>query len=242
VPTRKEESPFSFKHFLKRDLSLPTASSSYENTGAKPKIFSNTLHPSPARTNLHQDYKKDVKSSSRDNWADEESSSGSKESKSHFLDIDRCNLSFRRSHTSNDALGMPSLPDFVQDHLLLEQAYLGSNGPLTVDFDNLPDFTISSNSNYDNAQSSNYCDLNAGASRIGSCKSVPLDLPSFIDENCGNNGRAQATCRQSPLDLPNNLTLDLTDSLNHIKPRDSNSRRPCPLDLTGTDNSSGIQI
>lgn len=156
------------------------------------------------------------------------------EPKDNYFHMDHCDVSsFRRS-----PLGIPSLPDFVQDHLLLEQTYLGSNGPLTVDFDNLPDFTL--NSNYDNAQCSTDQSSGSGARRIASCKSVPLDLPSFIEERAESNQRAEGRCRPSPLDLPNNLSLDLTDSLNHLnlKRRDNQSRIPFPLDLPGNDNST----
>ncbi|XP_077291408.1 lethal (3) 04053 isoform X2 [Arctopsyche grandis] len=251
--SRKEESPFSFKHFLKRDLSLPTTSSSYESTGAKPKIYANTVHPSPAKANLHQEFRKDAKMSSRESWAGPSNASSDSsielilntntatESKK-ILEIDNCDLSFRRSHTSSDVLGMPSLPDFVQDHLLVEQAYLGSNGPFTVDFDNLPDFTLSSNTNYDNAQSSHDksddLNYNANASKIGSCRSVPLDLPSFVEDRLEAGERVERRCRPSPLDLPNNLSLDLTDSLNHTNHRNSNQRLPFPLDLPRNENST----
>lgn len=244
--SRKEESPFSFKHFLKRDLSLPAAASSYESTGAKPKTF-NEYRPSPAKTNFHQGHRRDNKV--RESWAGPSNASSdssielivntnnSADSKSNILEIEDCDLSsFRRSHTSNDALGMPSLPDFVQDHLLVEQTYLGSNGPFATDFNNLPDFTSNFNFNYDDPDSTA---CNANSSKIGSCRSVPLDLPSFVEDRLEINEITERRCRPSPLDLPNNLSLDLTDSLNHTNHRDSNQRLPFPLDLPRNENSNG---
>lgn len=129
---RKEDSPFSFKHFLKRDLSLPStsasvsasASNSYEGTGARPKVLASPhqaeLQPrpvaSPRRAPSPSPHRADPVSSPHHG---------------DTIRVDSDNMA---------ALGLPSLPDFVQDHLLLEQAYLGAGAPL--DLDNLPDFTF----------------------------------------------------------------------------------------------------
>lgn len=130
---RKEESPFSFKHFLKRDLSLPStsasasasASNSYEGTGARPKVLSSPhqaeLQPRPAASP-----QRGARASSP-----HRAEPASSPHRGDTIRVDSDNMA---------ALGLPSLPDFVQDHLLLEQAYLGAGAPL--DLDNLPDFTF----------------------------------------------------------------------------------------------------
>ncbi|KAG8301687.1 retrograde transport, endosome to plasma membrane [Homalodisca vitripennis] len=80
---RREENPFSFKHFLNRDVS----------GGARPKVFPSK---SPSTPRL---------------IANPELTSG--------------------------------LPDFVQDHLVIEQCYLNQpSQPLSVDMNNLAEFGL----------------------------------------------------------------------------------------------------
>lgn len=170
---RKEENPFSFRHFLKRDLSLP-GNSTYENTGARPKVYANTVQHSPTKIDIHSESRRE-KSRSSDTQAkeklndgachrtsDETSSSSSVEipfsvvdssESKHNLYTDNSEPFFHRPTMSSEPLGMPSLPDFVQDHILVEQAYLNSNGPISVDLDNLPDFTFNTNFNVGSSSS-----------------------------------------------------------------------------------------
>lgn len=117
---RREENPFSFKHFLNRDIQQQSSSSSsahttpYQQTGARPKIFSSTRqHSLPASANFQNVIN---------------------ESEPH-----------RMSSVDNVRAEFPSarLPDFVQDHLVVEQCYLGNDGSCSkADIDNMPDFTL----------------------------------------------------------------------------------------------------
>lgn len=103
-----------------------------------------------------------------------------------------------------------ALPDFVQDHIVMEQWYhglgspKGSNSPVSVDFDNLPDFTINP---LDDAMSrpriidgvdafdmSNHHSRNRTPARNPS-PVVPLDLPMN-----------RVSREQAPPDLPPDLT------------------------------------
>ncbi|KAJ8930669.1 hypothetical protein NQ314_016510 [Rhamnusium bicolor] len=66
-----------------------------------------------------------------------------------------------------------ALPDFVQDHLVIEQCYLGNNpNNYNLDINNLPDFTQSrdTRSKFDD-------DLNGRDPVHNSNKPIPLDLP-----------------------------------------------------------------
>lgn len=110
---KREENPFSFKHFLKRD-----AGTNYSSTGARPKVYSNLAsegfgHVTP-------------ESSDSDPGL------------------------YSRSATPRH-VGTPELtsvlPDFVQDHLVIEQCYLNhsessNTSQIAVDLENLPDFTL----------------------------------------------------------------------------------------------------
>ncbi|KZC11671.1 PREDICTED: uncharacterized protein LOC107189689 [Dufourea novaeangliae] len=93
--SRREENPFSFKHFLKNG-----SQKKYYNAGARPKVYPS---PTPSPNNLEKDAK-----------------------------VYSCNPT--------------ELPDFVQDHLVLEQCYLNheSNQQSIPDVDNLPDFALNS--------------------------------------------------------------------------------------------------
>lgn len=105
-----------------------------------------------------------------------------------------------------------TLPDFVQDHIVMEQWYHGlggspkSNSPVSVDFENLPDFTI------------NNLDDNLGrGSRV-------LDADTF-DLNHSHSSRNRTPARNAspivPLDLPTNRNNDL----------DYGRREQAPADL-----------
>ncbi|XP_057329165.1 uncharacterized protein LOC130670009 isoform X2 [Microplitis mediator] len=105
---KKEENPFSFKHFLKKDSS---SSSSYQHAGARPKVYTSRLNTT-------------VNSVIADTVADTETDG-----------------IYARNPTE--------LPDFVQDHLVIEQCYLNhqdaaSGTQMISDIDNLPDFALNS--------------------------------------------------------------------------------------------------
>ncbi|CAK1544871.1 unnamed protein product [Leptosia nina] len=255
---RKEDNPFSFRHFLKRDLSLP-GNSTYENTGARPKVYANTVQHSPTRldkldissdsrrekSRFNENKAKESKTNSVMRNSDDASSSSSveipfsvveeSESKHNFYADSSDGPFFHRPNLASEPLGMPSLPDFVQDHILVEQAYLNSNGPISVDLDNLPDFTYTNN-NYSTVSSSSlnrrnknnygtrnydydaYLGVATSSAESGpSNRSVPLDLPI----------EAEAA---PPLDLVH-LNLDLTESVNPVDRRNVSPRDNFPLDL-----------
>lgn len=154
----------------------------------------------------------------------------------HNLYVDNKESSYYyKSHLASDPLGMPSLPDFVQDHILVEQAYLNSNGPISVDLDNLPDFTFNTNYNAGSSSSlgrrhnSGYSgnrnydyEAYSGASTSDTAPTVPLDLPGEVE--------AVPTV-PLPLDLPPHLNLDLTESVNPADRRNNSPRNTFPLDL-----------
>ncbi|XP_076683306.1 lethal (3) 04053 isoform X2 [Andrena cerasifolii] len=93
--SRREENPFSFKHFLKNG-----SQTTYYNAGARPKLYSS---PTPSPSSLEKE-----------------------------STIYTCNPT--------------ELPDFVQDHLVIEQCYLNHEPKQqpTPDIDNLPDFALNS--------------------------------------------------------------------------------------------------
>lgn len=258
--TRKEENPFSFRHFLKRDLSLP-GNSTYENTGARPKVYANTVQHSPTKIDVHAESRRE-KTRSVDNQAKEKSIDASShrisdntsssssveipfssvvnnsESKHNFY-ADNSDVPFyHRPNLASEPLGMPSLPDFVQDHILVEQAYLNSNGPISVDLDNLPDFTFNTsfnagstsslgrrnNSGYSGSRNYDYDPYLGAASTSNdsgpSGRGIPLDLPAGAE-----------AAGPMPLDLPAHLNLDLTESVNPADRRNNSPRNTFPLDL-----------
>ncbi|XP_071451863.1 endosome-associated-trafficking regulator 1 [Hetaerina americana] len=106
----RSENPFSFKVFLKRDVSRNT----YSSTGARPKVYSHPVSDSKCRTE---------NGGSCDN-----------------------HLGTQRASSSR-MVGTPeltsALPDFVQDHLVMEQCYLAEPPTQGLpDLDNLPDFAL----------------------------------------------------------------------------------------------------
>lgn len=254
---RKEENPFSFRHFLKRDLSLP-GNSTYEHTGARPKVYSNTVQHSPTKVDVHSDSRRE-KNRQHDNQTKDKSSEGAchrlsdnapstssmdvpfsvvgnSNSKNNFYSETADVPFYHRPNLASEPLGMPSLPDFVQDHILVEQAYLHSNGPMSLDLDNLPDFTFNTNFNAGSSSSlgrrndNNYVgrgydyDPYMGASTSSdsgpSNRNIPLDLPVGTE-----------AAGPVPLDHPMHLSLDLTESVNPSDRRNMSPRNQFPLDL-----------
>ncbi|CAH0398904.1 unnamed protein product [Chilo suppressalis] len=268
--TRKEENPFSFRHFLKRDLSLP-GNSTYENTGARPKVYANTVQHSPTKIDVHADSRREkthptdtqTKETSNDvnshRASDNTSSSSSVEipfsvvdnsESKHNLYTDNSNVPFyHRPNLASEPLGMPSLPDFVQDHILVEQAYLNSNGPISVDMDNLPDlyfnFNAGSSSSQGRRNNSNYSGGNRsydyeaymGAASTSNDNSgaagrnIPLDLPAGAE-----------AAGPIPLDLPAHLSLDLTESVNPADRRNTSPRNTFPLDLPPNAGAESMRL
>ncbi|CAG9088840.1 unnamed protein product [Plutella xylostella] len=256
---RKEENPFSFRHFLKRDLSLPS-NSTYENTGARPKVYASTVQHSPSRgaappagaappdprrdkaRSLSQTKEKNRDGDSHQ-ISDTAASSSSTEAPFSVVDssdskqnlfIDNSESSFyHRPNLASEPLGMPSLPDFVQDHILVEQAYLNSNGPISLDLDNLPDFTF--NTNFNSGSSSLGRRNNSGYSGSRNYDYDAYGAASTSES--GPSGRLseglEAAAAPLPLDLPPHLNLDLTESVNPADRRNNSPRNPMdhPLDL-----------
>ncbi|KAJ0178092.1 hypothetical protein K1T71_005915 [Dendrolimus kikuchii] len=267
--TRKEENPFSFRHFLKRDLSLP-GNSTYENTGARPKVYANTVQHSPTRLDVHAEGRRDRVRA--DNQAKEKCSDGenhrisdnntsssssveipfsvvdNSESKNNFY-TDSTDVPFyHRPNLASEPLGMPSLPDFVQDHILVEQAYLNCNGPISVDLDNLPDFTFNTNFNtgssslgrrgnnsYSGNRGYDYESYMGAASTSNDSsqpgRSIPLDLPAGAE-----------AAGPVPLDLPVHLSLDLTESVNPADRRNMSPRNTFPLDLPPNAGAESMRL
>ncbi|KAK9891921.1 hypothetical protein WA026_017405 [Henosepilachna vigintioctopunctata] len=136
--SRREDNPFSFKHFLQCD-------SNYLNKGARPKVYPNGRH-------------------------------------STIRDTQGQTLSDNPS----------ALPDFVQDHLVIEQCFL-SNEP-TSNYNigaQLPDFTQNShNSRQDvevNTGFENFPNGNDVPGLVRPQADFPLDLPTTLNnERLGN--------------------------------------------------------
>lgn len=131
VPKR-EDNPFSFKHFLRGDVN------NYQNKGARPKVYCE------GRT----------------------ISSVSDLEFSHTQDIKQTRIAPEYSS---------ALPDFVQDHLVVEQCYLGNapNNNFNLDI-NLPDFTPSRDSGNRKSIDSSH---NINRRSDNSIDTIPLDLP-----------------------------------------------------------------
>lgn len=132
VPKR-EENPFSFKHFLKGD------NSNYQHQGARPKIYT----PQPS------------------------------------VELNHGSINENHQQTSRISTEFSSaLPDFVQDHLVIEQCYLGNDASpkdITVDLDNLPDFTPDKSN-----QTNRWKDSSRNNERRNgnTPPNLPLDLPA----------------------------------------------------------------
>ncbi|XP_022904091.2 endosome-associated-trafficking regulator 1 [Onthophagus taurus] len=123
-PPKKEDNPFSFKHFLR------SGNSAYHNQGARPKVYCDG-RPVTSMPDLE----------------------------------------IHNSPVDNNKTRVPpefssALPDFVQDHLVVEQCYLNKNGPTRSYTDmGLPDFAPSRPLNLDSSR------------KERRNHPVPLDLP-----------------------------------------------------------------
>lgn len=137
---KKEDNPFSFKHFLRSD------SNSYHSQGARPKVYCDGRPVSS------------------------------------ISDLDLHNPADKQNRMVPEFSS--ALPDFVQDHLVVEQCYLNKENLNRKygDLNNLPDFTTPSRLN-----TSRSSDRRTNQSK--SIPPIPLDLPV----------RPQA---EFPLDLP----------------------------------------
>lgn len=144
---RREENPFSFKHFLSRENA--NCQSGALSTGAKPKIFTSPTVPQPP-------------------------------------DLEYNRNSATRNFATNPDLAS-ALPDFVQDHLVVEQCFLrdAASSALSVDLDNLPDFAVTQDSASKvsgNSRSRQTSYNNYGRRRErnqhNGMEGIPLDLPS----------------------------------------------------------------
>uniref|UniRef100_A0A1B0CJA0 Putative mucin-19 isoform x2 n=1 Tax=Lutzomyia longipalpis TaxID=7200 RepID=A0A1B0CJA0_LUTLO len=261
---KKDENPFSLKHFLNRDnagISSSTnrgpGTSNSSNLGARPKVFQSTstneipkMKRSPRFPSFDSqasltEYTDDLRSS-----IGTTSSNFGKRSYSNY-DIESPNSprperrgkspivpssSARNTSTSNVGGGghrlgnsefSAALPDFVQDHLIIEQLYnhsaLGSSGspntsPLSVDFDIIPGFAVNDTNSRPSAESDMPFDLMFTTSSAPRSRSplhrnsptIPLDLP------------VSSSASSIPLDLtgsrfghntppPPDIPLDLTE-------------------------------
>ncbi|XP_076763413.1 lethal (3) 04053 [Xylocopa sonorina] len=172
-PSKIDENPFSFKHFLKNGSQI-----NYQNAGARPKVYSSQT-PAP-------------------------------------YSADKGPAVYSRNPTE--------LPDFVQDHLVIEQYYLNHEPKQQTisDVDNLPDFALNSveqrqtrlrNESKKNEPSA-LCDLSfdvpgnwdkvlpqRNQSAPSTSCSAHLNLPVFVSRsNAGSNERPESS--GFPLDLP----------------------------------------
>ncbi|XP_047993504.1 ensconsin-like [Leguminivora glycinivorella] len=212
--TRKEENPFSFRHFLKRDLSLP-GTSTYESTGARPKVYASTVQHSPTRPDAARDPQAKEKSA-EPRACDSTSSNHPGEVSHSVVDNSECErepyAEPQPYRAGPEPPGMPSLPDFVQDHILVEQAYLNSNGPISVDLDNLPDFTTRPP---------------PAPAAPAPAPAAPLDLPP------GAEGAPAPDVA---------LSLDLTESVNPADRRNVSPRGTFPLDLPPNAGAESMRL
>ncbi|XP_067000777.2 uncharacterized protein l(3)04053 [Anabrus simplex] len=169
---KREENPFSFKHFLKRD-----SGNNYHSTGARPKVYTN-LSPE-----------------NFDNLGADTSDSES---------------SLYTRNTTPRHVATPEitsvLPDFVQDHLVVEQCYLAhsdtSNSPqLAVDLENLPDFAINNLSATHESPSSRQWNEPKKPCTDNKPKDIPFDLTGTTSDQLFSR-RVRKNSGPVPLDLP----------------------------------------
>nr|CAD7406348.1 unnamed protein product [Timema cristinae] len=170
---RREENPFSFKHFLKRD-----SGNNYHITGARPKVYSSVSTESFGQSSLDP--------------------------------IDSDPSLYSRSTTPRH-VATPELasvlPDFVQDHLVVEQCFLNhtdvSKPPhISVDLDNLPDFAINSDSSsYTSTRSKQWDEPKSNRSET-STSDIPFDLTDSTSNHVSTRRGNSTTSATIPLDLP----------------------------------------
>lgn len=179
---RREENPFSFKHFLKRD-----AGNNYHSTGARPKVYSNLANEGFGHL------------------APESSDS----------DPGLYSRSTTPCHAGTPEL-TSVLPDFVQDHLVVEQCYLNlsesSKTPqIAVDLENLLDFTIDSTTPARETTDGSSIGINRNRSRQWNepkrthSDVLQSDIPFDLTGTTGNQSLPKSVRNYSepvPLDLP----------------------------------------
>ncbi|KAJ8975711.1 hypothetical protein NQ317_018985 [Molorchus minor] len=126
---KREDNPFSFKHFLRSD-----SGGNYQSKGARPKVYSENRAPLT------------------------ETNSQTSESKQPRVIPELSS----------------ALPDFVQDHLVIEQCYLGNNSSNNYNLNvaNLPDFAHSGDNR---SKYKDGCSAHEGGNNVG--MPIPLDLP-----------------------------------------------------------------
>ncbi|XP_043288001.1 uncharacterized protein l(3)04053 [Venturia canescens] len=172
--SRRDENPFSFKHFLKKDTRP-----NYNLSGARPKVYSSArMSPSNVGSEVDSKYP--------------------------------CNPT--------------ELPDFVQDHLVIEQCYLNTEAaasgtatvPLVADIDNLPDFTIN---NAERRQAAR-CSRNDTEKPQISCD-LPFDLTGGLERRKQriNPGSDNGACNNPPTGFPrpNQLPVRQNESARNIE-------------------------
>ncbi|CAH1155630.1 unnamed protein product [Phaedon cochleariae] len=173
---KREDNPFSFKHFLRSDSS---GSNNYQSKGARPKVY-------------------------------QESRTSSTDFGSH---------SPENKPPSRIAPELSAgLPDFVQDHLVIEQCYLGnpSNNNYKLEINNLPDFTPTRGKRNSYSDTRNSKDRDTEDVEI---RTVPLDLPI----------RSQGAF---PLDLPVNSSAGSSGPRNGLTVSEVGNSKSLPDFLT----------
>ncbi|XP_059608424.1 uncharacterized protein LOC132256191 [Phlebotomus argentipes] len=236
---KKEENPFSFKHFLNRDSGTSAGSSSRTSsnysTGARPKVLqSSSTNEIPKMKRSPRFPSFDSQASLTEYTDDLRSSIGTtssnfgKRSYSNY-DIESPN-SPRPERRDKSPIHVPSsrsstssrlgnsefsaaLPDFVQDHLIIEQLYNNSTlggspntSPLSVDFDMIPGLSEAPRADADMPFDLMFTSAPRSRSPLHrNSPTIPLDLPA-------------SSAASIPLDLtggrftpPPDIPLDLTE-------------------------------
>ncbi|KAJ8683505.1 hypothetical protein QAD02_019297 [Eretmocerus hayati] len=101
------------------------------------------------------------------------------------------------------------LPDFVQDHLVIEQCYLGDKGsPNNIDVDNLPDFTL----NHTDKRHVRYPNDHPEQSSEGSSER-PFDLTDHLNRSPSINSTHPSNLELPKLDIIDGESADVPESL-----------------------------
>ncbi|XP_034187846.1 lethal (3) 04053 isoform X2 [Osmia lignaria lignaria] len=127
------------------------------------------------------------------------------------------------------------LPDFVQDHLVIEQYYLNQEQKQQTisDVDNLPDFALNSVEQRQNrlrneskkSESSASCDL-------------PFDLTGSIDKGLSNRNQSVPNISSAHLNLP----AFVKSSVDSIEHPESSGRFPLDLPIPVSESHPGSNI
>jgi hypothetical protein len=159
--TRREESLFSLKQFLKNDNQT-----NHQFTGARPKLYEpQSRTPEP---NENHDTGK-----------------------------------YPRNPTE--------LPDFVQDHLVIEQCYLGDKASANIgniEVDNLPDFALNSVEKKHLRHLSGQWNKSTEAAT-----DISFDLTDHLDKDCLTNSSHQSSLDFPKLDVIDGESADVPESL-----------------------------